>query len=1849
MLVIALKAASELLSVLCLNILSVPPGKGNPSDAGALAEPRNTMPDNARAAGPILEALEKLRLRLLDLTGRNRLVNFKHTAGKSLQFVHSDLEATFTALVASGSQVQMLPLPEPSKSELTEVNGRIVRPDPREFARSRAIDCDYDLPASVPASGGAAGRGGRLQTLFYSDDLGRHGRKLERDARLAIEETGANTLHLVVGFLEYPDVPNSDRRYLAPLLCIPVSIQRGSEIPFQKFYLSATGEEILENLSLREKLVRDHGFRIPEYDPESDETAGEFLARVAKAVKKMPQWRVRSMMSLTLLSFANMLLVRELEPDTWPTEAALEDHPLVKQLFSGEAETDGNEYATEYPIDDHPRRQLPLIYDADSSQHSALIDVLDGHSRVIEGPPGTGKSQTITNLIAAAISEGKKVLFVAEKLAALEVVKSRLSHAGLGGFVLELHSTKANKKELLEHIRARQGLPAERVHELTQALQQAEQRHAELRAYADAMNSVLGNTLGLTVHQVLWRAERHRVKLGDDAAVVQQLDYFTAPRITSPGLDDAVSQLHQLAQHYSQIGEYGQSHPFWGFFPTELKPEDDFAIQRLLREYAEKFAAFEEATTKLAELFGGNRINVSLNAADRIVGILEQVAPSSAGAFPAECLPMLFTADDPSGDVSGRVLADLERCLTALRGIEAQAATFLRRTDAPSAEAVAQAESLIPEVKRLGIDGRTATELEKFSQALQATGARLRQALAVFSGAADLVGMKFSAEQEQVAQLTRMAAIASEATQQILDYRHDGLGLPDAAARLQALITERDRIATERARLEGVFYLDDEPDEAEIVAAIQVLREGDSWFRLFQPRWRRAVHVHHRLAKDKRRRSASERLAELESLVRCSRDSAKWSADPALQSLAGPHVAAAHTPLEQLLDTARWVASVRKVVDEAGMPAAVLDPLKTSRQALLGLAQRRASLDHALAEIQRTATQLQGVHAKSRISKDSEGTDPTLGSLCVAADLTASICGAVATFLQVHCNDSISATAGLEAVVAAAKLPGVREEIASHAASQALLQGMFRGADTQTGPLWAAHAYGRKVKDAGVPQLIERLLLSAHSESQHAALTQRISAIKTGWEDCRTFAERMAGFGDFRPEQWVEGTGATTTEYARSMKAKASRASEDLSQLLAWSQYVNARKRADSIGLDGFIAALEEGRLPAEKCVSAFSYRFYASIAKSIFQASPTLRQFSGERHNALRAEYARLDKQVVSMRGRHVANECLRHADPPRGQSGTRVSEKTEMRLLEHLMAQQRPRVPVRQILRRAGAAIQELMPCFMMGPQAVAQFLEPGYLSFDIIVMDEASQLRPEQAVSAIARGSQLVVVGDPKQLPPTSFFSRGLGDEDDALAQVAVADAESILDICISQFRPVRTLRWHYRSRHQSLIAFSNQRFYRGNLIVFPSPHENGTALGVSYHHIADAVYDNQMNVVEAQRVVDAAVDHILNRSGDSLGIVTLNIKQRDLVAELLDERLRSLPEAHEFRENWAREGMGLFVKNLENVQGDERDCILISTTFGRVQGAAVVRQNFGPISRDGGWRRLNVLFTRARKAVAVYSSMQPEDIVSDNGTPEGTRALRSYLEFARDGVIRNEVETQLPPESDFEIAVIDVLRGKGYEVTPQLGVAGFRIDIAVKHPRARSSYLAAIECDGATYHSGVSVRDRDRIRQEILESLGWRGRIWRIWSTDWFRNPRGEAEKLYSFLDQLAKVPLPNEGPALSKERQKSKSTSPKASEVVAALDDAQKRTADGGLLLDEDETDLTIEVGDVVTFHRSADPRKSISVTVTEDRTDLAKGLIGRDHEIAAALLGATVGEEVVVRRPGKDPETFVVDEICRPE
>ena len=1792
------------------------------------------MTNDTADTAALLEALEVLRSTLLDLTGRNRLLNFKHTPAKSIQFVHSDIDATFNALVANSTRVPLLALPEPPESEHVELAGRIRRPDNGKFAESRGISGSYDLDMPSAAADPTP-QTARLQTLLYADQLGSHGRKLDREARLAIEETGSNMLHLVVGFLEYTDRPGGEALWLAPLLSIPVAIERTEGMPFPKFHITPTGEELATNLSLREKLLKDYGaFDMPEYDPESDETASDYLTRVAEAVKDMPRWRVRRMMTLTLLSFSNMLLLRELEPERWP-DNTLETHPLVQQLLGGETDRDGGGYAEEYAIDDHPRRDLPLVYDADSSQHSALIDVLDGHSRVIEGPPGTGKSQTITNLIAAAISEGKKVLFVAEKLAALEVVKSRLARAGLGHFVLELHSTKSNKKEFLAHLAARDAMRATAVAELNDALRQKERRHTELRAYADAMKSVLCNAMGLTVHEALWRAERRRLALGEYAALVQELDYFSATGMDATAFEDAMSRLEQLGKHFSRIGSYGPAHPLWGFHPTTLRPEDDYSIQQLLNDHAAKCEAFDRALTELQSLFSTTPTAITLpeSGADRLLAALSGLKPPPGAAPAAASLPRLFSADDPAGVGSKRILDELHRGISELNTAESACATYLVGADIAATADLAQADEIRAQVTQLGIGELTADALDRLGDVLDRETDRLQQAVRLFAKTADSIGMNFWFDAEAGRRVFRLVDLASQASGELLAFRHEGLERPHAAAQLEAITAERQRLHTERERLEQKLYLDEVLPEAAVTAAIRVLREGDAWYRFLQPSWRKATRLHQRLSREKGRRSAAERQADLESLSKLTRDQAAWANDTILRAVAGPHYAGEQTPLERLLAAARWSASIHALSDEIGVPISRL----TERATLQALARERSPLQQAAGEIrvaqEKILESLRGIESQPT---DQQGTSG-LERLRNRAIRTAKACRSAAAILKRHCRQGTPAKAGVDAVLAGSSLHRQKDALASHAEGRTLLGDAFRGPNTDMAPLLAAHAFGCTVKGAGVSSAIERLLLSANCVSNHEALTRLIGQVKAGWGSWRAFCEAMTGFGEFSPEQWVASEGLKTSEFAKALRARASLAVSRISELLPWAQYAVARARAHELALNRFVDALERHGLPPDQIANAFAYRFYASIAKDIFQSSDTFSQFSSDRHNATRREFAALDKKVVQLRGQHIANSCIGRAVTLPGTNSTRVNEKTEMRLLQHLFPQQQPRVPVRQILERAGRSIQELMPCFMMGPQAVAQFLKPGSMTFDIVVMDEASQLPPAQAIGAIARGKQLVVVGDPKQLPPTSFFTNMATPADG----LAVTDAESILDICMSQFHPTRQLRWHYRSLHHSLIEFSNREFYDGKLIVFPSPHEKSRSLGVSYHYVEDGIYQDQTNTVEAKRVVDAAVEHILTRPDDSLGIVTLNIKQRDLLADMLEDRLRTLPEAQAFRERWAQDGMGLFVKNLETVQGDERDRILISTTFGKAPGTAVVRQNFGPISLPGGWRRLNVLFTRARKAIGVYSSLRPEDIVSDVATPVGTRALRSYLEFARDGVITQQQHTDRAPDSDFEVAVIDVLRRKGYEVTPQLGVAGFRIDIAVKHPHTPAGYLAAIECDGATYHSGVSVRDRDRIRQEILESLGWKDRIWRIWSTDWFRNPQGEAERLFEWLKHLASQPLPGDAPPAQTAAAESL---PEALPGLASDDSA---TASQGFLFDSDEDDLAIKPGDTVTICRADNPQKKLRIKLTEDVSDLGKGLVSVNDDFGAALIEAMIGEHVVVRSAGKVPQTYMVKEINR--
>jgi very-short-patch-repair endonuclease len=369
---------------------------------------------------------------------------------------------------------------------------------------------------------------------------------------------------------------------------------------------------------------------------------------------------------------------------------------------------------------------------------------------------------------------------------------------------------------------------------------------------------------------------------------------------------------------------------------------------------------------------------------------------------------------------------------------------------------------------------------------------------------------------------------------------------------------------------------------------------------------------------------------------------------------------------------------------------------------------------------------------------------------------------------------------------------------------------------------------------------------------------------------------------------------------------------------------------------------------------------------------------------------------------------------------------------------------------------------------------------------------------------------------QLPPTAFFER-IGDDkvDEDEEGTAIEDAESILDVAASLYRPARMLKWHYRSRHGSLIAFSNREFYKNELVVFPSPAPKSRSLGVKMVHVANGAFDTGRNRIEGQRIVKAALSHMEQHPGETLGIVAMNLRQSELIDELLQQELKHHPDAESYVSNPANVLEPLFVKNLENVQGDERDVIFISATYGR-NAAGHFRQHLGPVNGVNGHRRLNVLFTRARKRVVLFSSMTADDIKIQAGSSRGVKALKGYLAYAATGVLDTALFSGREPHSDFELDVAAALCVRGLEVVAQVGVAGFFLDLAVRHPDKNDGFILGIECDGASYHSGVSARDRDRLRQTVLEDLGWN--IHRIWSTDWFKQRDREVEKVLARVEQ-----------------------------------------------------------------------------------------------------------------------------------
>lgn len=568
-------------------------------------------------------------------------------------------------------------------------------------------------------------------------------------------------------------------------------------------------------------------------------------------------------------------------------------------------------------------------------------------------------------------------------------------------------------------------------------------------------------------------------------------------------------------------------------------------------------------------------------------------------------------------------------------------------------------------------------------------------------------------------------------------------------------------------------------------------------------------------------------------------------------------------------------------------------------------------------------------------------------------------------------------------------------------------------------------------------------------------------------------------------------------------------------QLRDWCAWRRARSEAVRSHLAPLVEEIERGGLRTDQISAAFERSYAQWWLAAVADPEPVLSQFSSPQHERKICQFREADDRYMKLTCSLIQT---RLAEKIPATSATALPN-SEMGLLKREVGKRRNHLPVRQLLQRIPNLLPRLKPCLLMSPISVAQYLDAGYPPFDIVVFDEASQIPVWDAIGAIARGKQAVIVGDPKQLPPTSFFQRAEDDEENADEEV-VEDLESILDDCISAQIPWLPLNWHYRSRHESLITFSNYHYYDNRLLTFPSAAIDG--LGVSWRHVPNGVYDkgkSRTNRAEAEAVVGEIRRRLCDPklAAFSIGVVTFSQAQQTLIEDLLDQARIEDPALDPYFAEGAEEPV--FVKNLENVQGDERDVILFSICYGPdPQGR--ISMNFGPMNRDGGERRLNVAITRARREVLVFSTLTADQIDLARTRARGVKDLKGFLAYAERGPAAIAEATQLDEHADFdspfEEQVYDALIQRNWDVHKQVGCARYRIDLAVVDPEARGRYLLGIECDGANYHRAKTARDRDKLREGILRDLGWK--LHRIWSTDWWTDPDRELTKLETALDQ-----------------------------------------------------------------------------------------------------------------------------------
>ncbi|WP_406032198.1 AAA domain-containing protein [Nocardioides sp. NBC_00163] len=1587
----------------------------------------------------IKAALKAWRDGLVGLTRQSALIKFRAPKTSSLLIDSPDADDVLALLMSSKSQAFR------GDVDLDDSNG------PRQ------------LPSGV---------------FFHSPrpdgEVGPVVRNLMRRAAAEFLDRGLTVLYVAFGMLDWRDV--DETAMVSPVLLVPVQLLPEGPKGTPRITVGEDDPVINPALALR---LREFGIELPTAQDIEGLTVSETLAEVRAALttsKTFVGWTLRDAVYLATFSFAKEAMFKDLADN----EATILDHPVVRALATSDPMQQSREFQFD-PIDPEdidrlaPPEATPLVLDADSSQRTAVAAALAGKTFVMDGPPGTGKSQTIANMIGALLHAGKTVLFVSEKIAALDVVRNRLAAAGLGSYLMELHSHKASRKEVAtELLKTLDNVARPPVEMPTLARQSLKDRRESLNDYAAAMNEIR-EPLNKSLHHVLGD---YANLVGTPTAPVPEV----APTDLSEG--DYLGIQETLAKLVRAWRPAAQGNSFlWRDVVDEQSLE--------VRLY--------QAESALEELRG----TVALNA--DLVEVFELTRPSDTPQLieliehqhrphPDRVLERWLTADSIESLVSAR--AGIGQQIAQLRDAEGAVLQACSRPWTAFPEPGSLPSSPPPvAVSPLAVDLQTssAADLSATADRFEADARMLGQWVGSLSSLAGNLGLPPVDTFSDIERITRLIDLRSQNTRP--DRRwFTPTGLVDARALAAQMREHVVALAAAETKAASVFT------PAALHAPLADLQD-------------RFANLHKGLKKlsgnyrmDKRAVAGLlTDAADVKIGITHLADAVEWGdSNQAFQRLAaargealGAHWAGRDTDFVSL-DLAFRIVEEVLTLTAGEVPAALVTYLTgtESNDAFQTVA------DAARADIDRWKRELRPAPALSgRL-------ELVLGSIGHAIDwltahvqparrgaarinAVARITGGIHTLAEI--NDLVE-------LVANAKR-GTEEIVAAEATYRAALGDVFKFGETDLDLLDEAIGWAIGLRSIAKGPL---------TTSQVKALEDS-NLVEATWPAYDRWMQASSRIiSAFAPQRHRE-LAAELDDYSGALELTADLRGDTVGQQ-EWFDYQHAYADLAARGLDTAVDFCIQQRLTEREVPNVVNRALLRGWLDAMIQADARLRPLLAGDRDSLVEEYRTLDRDLLKTATADIvlATNARRPVNTTMGEPGVIRREGSK----------QRKHKPVRDLMSLTRTVTPSIKPVFMMSPLAVSQYL-PSDMTFDVVIFDEASQVTPGDAINCIYRGKALILAGDDKQLPPTSFFERMADDEDE---ETDVKDFQSVLELAKASgaFNNLG-LRWHYRSRHEDLIAYSNYKFYEGKLVTFPSAHAEGDDVGVEFFH-AHGTYrrgGGAYNPIEAAKVAERVIEHFANRPTLTLGVVTFSVAQADAVQNAIDEARVDRRDLDRFFDTEDRLD-GFFIRALEQVQGDERDVIIFSVGYGPDE-AGKVSTGFGALNKEKGWRRLNVGITRARQRVEVVASMHAGQIPPS--TNENVEYFRGYLDYAEKGPQTLAVpysSTGLDPDSPFEESVIATLQGWGYVVEPQVGAAGFRIDIGVRHPAYAGMFAIGIECDGYQYHSAPAARDRDRLRDQILVGLGWR--LHRIWGTAWYRDRAIEETRLRAAIEEAIAAPL-----------------------------------------------------------------------------------------------------------------------------